>query len=143
MITIRHQFLGIVACALVMIPAYIGLWLVDIGGLVGMMNDDSYPMSIFMLPLIAAILSGVAFWLAVFPFAHFARWISNRLRMTILCGGLIAVCCSALLGALFGAISGGLYAALIYACFLGTAAFVFWVTTAKRKNVEQGAAPNP
>jgi len=141
MIAIRHVFLGTVACAVVMIPFYIALWLVDIGGLGGMMDDDSYPMSIFTLPLIAAIFSGVAFWLGVFPCAHLAKWIANRKRLTITRGGSIAVCRSAAFGALFGIVAGGLYPALTYAAFLGSSSLAFWCVSAKTE-VEQGRGAN-
>ena len=139
MIAIRNVFLGIIACAIVMIPSYIGLWLVDIGGLGGMMDDDSYPMSIVILPVIAAIFSGIAFWMGVFPFAHLARWVSNKQKLTTTIGGAIAVFSSASIGVFFGLVSGGVYSALIYGAYLGVAALVFLLTTAKIR-VEQGVA---
>jgi hypothetical protein len=140
MIAIRHTFSGIIAAAFVMIPFYIALWLIDIGGLGGMMDDDSYPFSIFLLPAIAAIFSGVAFWIGVFPFAHLGKWIGNRKNLSLIKAGFIATGCSALVGCIFGAVSGGLYAAFIYMIFLGSAAVVFWVLAAKNKVEQTGPA---
>ncbi len=131
MIVIRRVFLGLIACALVMIASCIGLWLTAVGGLGGMMDDDAYPMSLLMLPVIASIFSGIAFWIAVFPFAHLAKWFSNKRRLTLTRGGMIAAFSSASVGVLFGFVSGGVHAALIYGAYLGTAALVFWLATAR------------
>ncbi len=134
MIAIRQTFHGVVATAIVMIPFYIGLWIVDMGGLSGMMDDDSYPASIFLLPVIATLFSGVAFWIGVFPFAHAAKWIGNRTGLSFFKAGFLSVGSSAIVGGCFGCffgVGGNFSAAVIYALFLGSAATVFWWTTVK------------
>lgn len=119
-----------------MIPIYLGLWLFEIGGTKGMMSDDSYPMSIFLMPLIAALVSGIVFWIVIYPWAQMTRWIANRNRMTLSNGCAVAVYVPAMLGTFLGVISGGIYSALAAGSYLGLAALVFWRTTA-RTEVEQ------
>lgn len=138
MIRFHRLFLGVIASAVVMIPIYLGLWLYEIGGTKGMMNDDSYPMSIFFVPLMAALVSGGVFWIIVFPCAQASRWIANRKRLTLSYGCMIAVYVPALLGVLLGVLSGSIYSALAAGSYLGLASYVFWRIVAKRE-VEQGA----
>ena len=98
-----------------------------------MMNDDSYPMSLFIVPVVGTVFSAVAFWLGVFPFAHLARWIANRQHLTIETGGFIAFCGSVTMGLLFGGITGGLRGAITYCVFFGIGSLAFWLATAKKK----------
>jgi hypothetical protein len=142
MIKIRRTFLGVIACSLVMIPIYLGLWLFEIGGTKGMMSDDSYPMSIFLMPLIAALVSGFVFWIVIYPWAQMTRWIANRNGMTLSNGCAVAVYVPAMLGTFLGVISGGIYSALAAGSYLGLASLVFWRTTA-RTEVEQAAPDRP
>jgi len=93
-----------------------------------MMDDDSYPASIFMLPVIAALFSGVAFWIGVFPLAHAAKWVGNRTGLSIFKAGFLSVGSSAIIGGCFGCFLGereNFSTAVMYALFLGSAASVF------------------
>jgi hypothetical protein len=100
-------------------------------------------MSLFLLPVIASLFSAVAFWVGVFPCAHFARWFGNQSNLSTWWAGFVAVGLSALIGGIFGQFSGGLYAASMYALFLGLAAIAFWWTTARRTNVDPLSAAGP
>ena len=137
MIRFHRLFLGVIASAVVMIPIYLGLWLYEVGGTRGMMKDDSYPMSIFLMPLMAALVSGGVFWIVVFPWAQASRWIANRKGLKVSDGCLIAVYVPAILGVFLGVISGGIYSAVAAGFYLGLASLVFWRTVAK-KEVESG-----
>ena len=141
MIIFHRTFLGVIASGLVMIPIYIGLWLYEVGGTKGMMNDDSYPMSIFLMPVVAALVSGGVFWIVVFPWAQASRWIANRNQLQVSDGCLIAVYVPAFLGALFGLISDGISSAIAAGSYLGLSSLVFWRTVAK-KDAEQDAPSN-
>lgn len=131
MIRFHRIFLGVTASAVVMIPICLGLWLYEVGGTTGMMNDDSYPMSIFLMPLMAALASGVVFWMVVFPWAQASRWIANRNGLTLSDGCLIAVYVPAILGVFLGVISGGIYSAVAAGSYLGLSSLAFWRTVAK------------
>ena len=51
------------------------------GGLGGVMDDDSYPLSLILVPLIAVILSVVVLFAVVLPQALLARFIVRRLSV--------------------------------------------------------------
>jgi hypothetical protein len=133
MIKFSRTFLGVIACSFVMIPIYLGLWLYEIGGTNGMMNDDSYPMSIFLTPLIAALVSACVFWIIVYPWAQMTRWIANRNGMTLSNGCAVAVYVPTIIGAFLGVLSGGIYSALAAGSYLGLASWVFWRTAARKE----------
>ena len=141
MIKFRHTFLGVLAAAAVMIPFYVALWLVDIGGLAGMMNDDSYPVSIVIVPLMAALFSGVAFWVGVYPVARLVCWLANEKGMSRWRAAWIGSGLSAVLGGGFGLLAGGTGSGFYYAAFMGLAALAFWWTTT-RNMAEPSAGGN-
>ena len=128
--------------AAIMIPFYIVLWIAVMGGFSRAMDDDSYPGSIVMLPVVAAIFSGFAFWIAIFPLAHAAKWVGNRWRLSTRNAGVIAIGIPGLLGGIFGILGGGVSAAMAFSAFLVSGAAAFWLTTTK-KDAEPGAAPTP
>jgi hypothetical protein len=90
MIAFHRVISAIVVCGLLMITMFVCLWVADTGGLGGVMSDDCYPASTFVVPLIAAIFCGVAFWVGVFPVAHLAKWIGNKRGLNLTAGGLVA-----------------------------------------------------
>ncbi|MEO6184404.1 MAG: hypothetical protein ABIP76_14900 [Verrucomicrobiota bacterium] len=65
----------------VMVICYLAAWLDIVGGLAGMMNDDGYPMSVVVVPLVAAVFSTVALFAVVLPFALLVRWAMRRFHL--------------------------------------------------------------
>ena len=131
MIVFRRTFLGVVLSALIMIPSFLIMWVVDMGGLGGVMDDDSYPGSLFITPVLAALFSGLAFWVAIYPSALLARWIGSRKGWSLGQAGGMAVMLALAVGVLFGVTGGGIVGAVFYAFYMGVPATVFWIVTAR------------
>ncbi len=64
-----------------MVICYLAAWIETLGGLAGVMNDDGYPMSIVMVPVIAGVYSTVALFAVVLPFVLVARWAMQRFHL--------------------------------------------------------------
>ena len=131
MIAFRHAFLGVCAAAAVMIPYYVAFWLYSIGGLRGMYDDDSYPMSLVGVPIVAAIFSAIAFWIWVFPSALLARRIAHAHALDFLRASLLAGCLSALGGVVFGLAFGDWVACVAYGLYMFLSSLAFWFAGAR------------
>jgi hypothetical protein len=74
----RHRFLGFICTLAALVFVYIAAWVSGLGGFGGVMSDDSYPFSIFLLPIIATIFSAFILFVVVLPQALFARFVVRR-----------------------------------------------------------------
>ena len=125
-------FRGVITAAIVMIPYYIGMWLIDIEGLSGMMNDDSYPASLFILPFVAAIFSGVIFWLVIFPICFITRLISNYYYLSKRIGGCMSIIIADFIGSIgyWFFMGNDLRWTGIYGIYFALGAGSFWLRSA-------------
>jgi hypothetical protein len=73
MTTVRNRLLGFLAAELVMMVISVTLWIQSLGGLRRMYDDDSYPVSLFMLPATSLMISTLFFVILVLPIVQLAR----------------------------------------------------------------------
>jgi len=109
-----------------------GMWLIDIEGLSGMMNDDSYPASLVVVPFMAALFSGIIFWLVCFPICFATRLISNYYYLSKQVGGCIAVIITNLIGSIgyWFFTDTDLLWTEIYGIYFALGAGAFWLRSA-------------
>jgi len=132
---IRHPLKGFLLSAMVMTLFYIVFWLIDIGGMKGMYDDDSYPVSMVFVPMIGALVSSIIFLILVLPSVLISRWLVRKERFPEQKARMIVLWVSILIGGFSGLLTSdavGMFASAIY---VGCGAIVFWIT-AVRDRVE-------
>jgi hypothetical protein len=75
----RNRFRGFTCALAALVVIYIGGWVSDMGGLRGIMDDDSYPFCIIIVPVVAAIFSSIILFTIILPQALLARLVVRRL----------------------------------------------------------------
>lgn len=96
-----------------------------------MYNDESYPVSLVMVPLTGLLVSALIFAIAVFPIVQLVRWIVRKENLTNSRGAFIAFWISLLLGGFLGLLQADLMDAIVGSLYIGFGTLVFWATAVK------------
>ena len=102
-----------------------------------MYNDESYPISLVMVPVTGLLVSALFFFIAVLPSVQLARWIVRKDDLTNEKGGLIAFWISCLIGGFLGLFKGDLLDIILGALYLSIGTLAFWAFAIKNQEANK------
>ncbi len=133
MIAFRNTAFGVVLAGSFMVSLYVLYWLMDILFLGG----DYDPLTLVALPVAACIYGAIAFWIAIFPIAHFCRWIAGRRKMDRFSAAVLTASLCGSSGVIFGGVAGDLVTCVMYAFYAAGGGFIFFITATRKRRAEQ------
>ncbi|HEX7261576.1 MAG TPA: hypothetical protein VF258_07145 [Luteolibacter sp.] len=124
-----------------MVLLYVGMWMQSVGGIRGMHDDESYPVSLVIVPVTGLLVSALIFAIAVLPIVQLARWIVRKDELTIRKGAFMAFWISLLAGGFLGILKADFLNAIMGSLYLGFGTLVFWTASVKDHVKQAGTTP--